>query len=534
MSEIAFMKLIPLIIILAVSSVQQGVNIQQDLKSLDAALEMAQEYDSVKESRISTLEAKLGQNGLTNEQAYEIYGMIYDETVAYQFDRATAALDQQERLAEAIGDRTRMDDVLIRKAMLQCTSGMYLESQQISERIDTTRLSASQMLDYFEYKQRFLTDYLDFSYNPGERDVMAARAGFYRGKLIELTSIEDPRHHQMEVQELINLGYLQPADSVCDDAISRLDKSSHEYAIITYYKAVVCREMGRPEEMLHWYLNSAIADVKSSVKDNASLFSSAQELFSQDNDVERAFKYTQISLDDALFFNSKLRPWQIARSLPAIENAYNAARGRHEAEMRRNLITVAILLVILFGVLCLVVSLYGKQHRNHRQMLRLNEQIKDYSDSLAEANEKLQEAIANLSEANAAKEEYIGLFLSMCSSYIDKLKKHTSISETENELKTFYKTFDNAFLQLYPNFVSDFNALLKPEARIELKKDEMLNTELRIFALIRLGITQSSHIASLLRYSVNTIYNYRAQVKNSALEDRDNFEEKVKIIGGKR
>ena len=119
----------------------------------------------------------------------------------------------------------------------------------------------------------------------------------------------------------------------------------------------------------------------------------------------------------------------------------------------------------------------------------------------------------------------------MCSGYLDKLKKNISREQYDAELKNFYKTFDTSFLQLYPNFVEDFNALLKEESRVSVKEGEMLNTELRIFALIKLGITQSSHIASLLRYSVNTIYNYRAQIKNAAKSDRDNFEEQVKKAG---
>ena len=122
----------------------------------------------------------------------------------------------------------------------------------------------------------------------------------------------------------------------------------------------------------------------------------------------------------------------------------------------------------------------------------------------------------------------------MCSGYLDKLRKTISREQYETELKNFYKTFDTSFLSLYPTFVDEFNALLKEDCRIRPKHDDMLNTELRIFALIKLGITQSSHIASLLRYSVNTIYNYRAQIKNSVLEDRDDFEEKVKKIGSKQ
>ena len=149
---------------------------------------------------------------------------------------------------------------------------------------------------------------------------------------------------------------------------------------------------------------------------------------------------------------------------------------------------------------------------------------------MEEMNTRLHDAMADLSQANAAKEEYIGLFLTMCSKYIDKLKKYLTLSQIDDELKSFYNTFDNAFLQLYPDFVEKFNALLLPEARIELKKDELLNTELRIFAVIKLGITQSSHIATLLRYSVNTIYNYRAQIKNAAIDGKEGFEERVKAI----
>ena len=161
-------------------------------------------------------------------------------------------------------------------------------------------------------------------------------------------------------------------------------------------------------------------------------------------------------------------------------------------------------------------------------------QLEDSYRSLETAENGLKETNLQLVEANAAKEEYLGLFLSMCSGYLDKLKKNLTRDQFAAELKNFYKTFDTSFLQLYPSFVEDFNALLQEDCRVALKEGELLNTELRIFALIKLGITQSSHIASLLRYSVNTIYNYRAQVKNAALENRENFEETVRKIGSKR
>ena len=206
-----------------------------------------------------------------------------------------------------------------------------------------------------------------------------------------------------------------------------------------------------------------------------------------------------------------------------------------------SLLTIATLLGAF-----LLLREYRRQKRLTAQVEQMNRQIQEFSDSLQQVNASLTQANSELSEANAAKEEYISLFLSLSSGYIDKMKKYQSgirkqaiaghydeiIAETsshalvDDELKHFYTLFDQTFLKLYPKFVEQFNALLRPDAR-----SGELTTELRIFALIRLGITQSSQIASILRYSVNTIYNYRAQLKNAALEDRDHFEEKLMHIG---
>ena len=182
----------------------------------------------------------------------------------------------------------------------------------------------------------------------------------------------------------------------------------------------------------------------------------------------------------------------------------------------------------------MVIRFYQKDRKTSRELRKKNNQLVQYTQSIEAAEESLRKTNLKLIEANAAKEEYIGLFLSMCSGYLDKLKKTISRDQYEAELKSFYKTFDTSFLSLYPNFVDDFNSLLKEDHQVVLKDGEMLNTELRIFALIKLGITQSSHIASLLRYSVNTIYNYRAQIKNAVKEDRENFEDRVKKIGSRR
>ena len=217
-----------------------------------------------------------------------------------------------------------------------------------------------------------------------------------------------------------------------------------------------------------------------------------------------------------------------------IEKAYSDSREVQE-KYRRRFFNLTVLIACVLAFLCvLTIRLYQRDRTSSNELIVKNQQLIQYNNSIESAEESLRKTNLKLLEANAAKEEYLGLFLSMCSGYLDKLKKTITRDQYEAELKSFYKTFDTSFLTLYPNFVEDFNSLLKEDQRIVLKDGEMLNTELRIFALIKLGITQSSHIASLLRYSVNTIYNYRAQIKNAVKEDRGNFEDRVKKIGSRR
>lgn len=507
---------------------------EQELSHLDATLETAEDFCAAKEQILNTLKSRAENPSTNRETAYELWSQIYSECSSYNVNRASKALDKQDSLARAMGNKGLMTDVLLKRANLLCKSGNYLEARQLSEKADTASFSERQRLEWWIFNQAFNTDFAEYSPNADGHAKMLSRIAYYRKLIIDNTEEDLPIHNEMIVREFLRTGKAELADSVGRLSLSTMNPSSHEYAQAAYWQAVACRDQGKDDESLIWFIHSAIADTRSAIKDNASLFSLAQILFQREIDIQRAFQYTHISLNDALFYNSKLRSWQITQSLPAIEQAFISNENEHSKHNRNLLIAISGLAAGLLWICILMLRFYRKLNSSHRKISAMNEQIQEYSDSLAESNKKLSEAIGQLSEANAAKEEYIALFLSMCSDYIDKLGKHLKISETDAELKAFYKAFDNAFLQLYPNFIEEFNALLRPEARTEPKKNELLNTELRIFALIRLGITQSSHIASLLRYSVNTIYNYRAQVKNSALTDREDFEEIVKKIGSAR
>ena len=294
---------------------------------------------------------------------------------------------------------------------------------------------------------------------------------------------------------------------------------------------------------------SAIADIRSAIKDHASLWTLAELLY-EDGNIERAYQYMRFSWNATKFYNARLRSWQSSGVLSLIDKTYQAMIEKQNKRLQMYLLLITGLLVLLITALGYIYSQMKKlsDARNHLQLA--NGQLNALNEELRQMNDCLTSANVELSESNQIKEEYIARFIKLCSTYIDRLDAYRrmvnkkiaggkvaellkitrSQDALEEELVELYVNFDTAFLHLFPDFVKKFNDLLQENGRIVLKKDELLNTELRIYALIRLGIEDSSQIAEFLRYSVNTIYNYRAKVRNKARVSRDDFEDMVRKI----
>lgn len=525
--------------------------IDEEIDKLDRALDMADEYVSTHDVKVMTIENMLHSRGVSLEQQYEIYGQLYDEYESFQFDKALEMLDRQAELAEKLDDPRKIADVALNRAMLYTTSGMFFEANiLLSSSIDTTVLTRPQLIEYYNTQQRFYFDFNEYTQTPEMNRLSAAKVRYYRDRILKETTSASEVHQYIVIRDCMDNGDWVRADQLNRQLLAQFTPNSHQYAVHAYDQARICEALDQVEEKILWYTRSATADVKCATKDNASLCCLAQAML-QENQIDRAFRYITISLGDALFYNAKLRPWQIAGVIPMIEKSYQESIARQQRHTHNYLVIAIVLAAALLAICLLVVYLYHRSQLSRHKIESMHKQINEYNASLLEVNERSKIMNAALIEANTVKEEYIGLFLTMCSNYIEKLmsyqrnvrrklaagkiaelKAESSSSEViDAELDSFYEMFDNAFLQLYPNFVEEFKSLLKPSSRIELKKGERLNTELRIFALIRLGITDSSRIASLLRYSVNTIYNYRARIKNNAAGSRDDFEEAIKTIG---
>lgn len=278
---------------------------------------------------------------------------------------------------------------------------------------------------------------------------------------------------------------------------------------------------------------AAIADTKLAVKENEALLTLAVNLY-HEGDIDRAYNYIKVALDDAIFYNSRFKNTVIARIHPIIENTY-----LYKLEKQKQNLRFYILLTSLF-VIALAITLFFT--------FKQTKIVSRAKKNLNIMNEELILLNKNLDEANLIKEKYVGYFMNQCAIYINKLDEYrknvnrkiktgqvdelykSSSRPFEKELEGLYANFDKAFLKLYPHFVEEFNSLLIPDEQYRLEKDQ-LNTELRIFALIRLGITDVRQIAVFLHYSVQTIYNYKSKVKRTSILDSNLFEEEVKKLG---
>ena len=324
-----------------------------------------------------------------------------------------------------------------------------------------------------------------------------------------------------------------------------------------FYRYLEFMERKDQQQMMYWLVESVLADIRNGVMDQGSMWELANQLLLL-GDVEHANEYISYTSNCAIRFGSRQRNWQIAPLITRIADDYKSKSERTTTQLRVLLGILSVLALLLLGVLYFL-HRRNKQldvarnglHEANGQLSESNAQLSTLNAQLSTLNTQLSTVNAQLTETNRVKEEYIGRFLSLCSQYIDKLDdyrkmvnrkmKNKELDELfritkstelkEKEIEELFQNFDSVFLHLFPNFIDDFNALLMPEMQVHHKEENHLTTDLRIFALIRLGIDDSSKIAEFLHYSVNTIYNYRARIKNGALGNREAFERQVKELG---
>lgn len=506
---------------------------------LDYVIEHKQVYEQEKEERIGKLRNLLSVTNLTPEQEYEINTKLYDEFRKYKLDSAIRYAERNLAIAEGLGNKKSILRSNLYLAQMYSFSGMCVEADQILKSIRSSELPHELLPVYYEACNRYYQHYAALS----SQSRYLRDMDTYRDSL---TMVSDPGSFPYKINmsyKLMGNGQLDAAEAMLTELLDEVGKDTPRYAETAYAFGRLSRHRKDEESEKKYYMLSAIADAKNAIKENAS-FHTLALMYYDSGDMSRAFKYTQAAIEDAVFSNVQFRTTQMSKFYSIINAIYQAKEAKSKAKLQHYLILISVLSLFL-------VLLFTYLYKQIKKLYRIKEELSQTNARLMLLNDELHEKNTQLSDSNTIKEQYIARFFDLCSMYIDKMedyrkslnklaqnrqfeelyKQLKSTSMMENELDELYKNFDAIFLNLYPTFVADFNALLVEDERIVLKSEDLLNKELRIYALLRLGITDSVKIASFLRCSLSTVYNYRTKARNKAAISREDFEKMVMRIG---
>ena len=519
------------------------------LLKLDQAIKERPIYMEQKELKLVELKRLLHRQ-IPDEERFAILGTLLDEYRSFNTDSALHMAEEREQIAIRLGNREYIDNARMNKADVLGMTGMYKEVMDLMRNIHIDRLPVDIHPYYYHIYRTVYGLMADYAVTAYEKKLYTELTDKYRDSLL-LVNKDNLLIHTLIQSDQYNVrNEYDKAIRLLTDYLALQKDYEHDVAICAYTLSESYRLKGDKEKEKEYLIVSAMADMKTAVREYISLRKLAVLLY-QEGDIERAYSYVKICMEDAAACNARLRKLEILEIFPIINDAYQQKTEKQQEQMKWALVSISLLSLFLLLAIFYVYKQMKKVAAARREVIDANKRLKELNDELHLSNAQLKEANHSIAENSYLKEEYIGRYMDQCSVYLEKMDNYRwslgKIAATgnveelyktiksskfiEGELKEFYTNFDNTFLQLFPTFVEDFNALLADDEQISLKAGERMNTELRIFALIRLGITDSVKIAQFLRYSVTTIYNYRTKVRNKAAGDRDLLEQEVMTIG---
>ena len=519
------------------------------LLKLDQAIKERPIYMEQKELKLVELKRQLHRQ-IPDEERFAILGTLLDEYRSFNTDSALHMAEEREQIAIRLGNREYIDNARMNKADVLGMTGMYKEVMDLMRNIHIDRLPVDIHPYYYHIYRTVYGLMADYAVTAYEKKLYTELTDKYRDSLL-LVNKDNLLIHTLIQSDQYNVrNEYDKAIRLLTDYLALQKDYEHDVAICAYTLSESYRLKGDKEKEKEYLIVSAMADMKTAVREYISLRKLAVLLY-QEGDIERAYSYVKICMEDAAACNARLRKLEILEIFPIINDAYQQKTEKQQEQMKWALVSISLLSLFLLLAIFYVYKQMKKVAAARREVIDANKRLKELNDELHLSNAQLKETNHSIAENSYLKEEFIGRYMDQCSVYLEKMdnyrrslgkiaatgnveelyKNIKSSKFIEGELKEFYTNFDNTFLQLFPTFVEDFNALLADDEQISLKAGERMNTELRIFALIRLGITDSVKIAQFLRYSVTTIYNYRTKVRNKAAGDRDLLEQEVMTIG---
>lgn len=528
-----------------------GESLDSLLNVLDKTIKEADTYVQIKENKLHELKKEARKTPPVSVERYHLNNDIYLEYKAYSSDSALHYLNENMLLARQLNDKERELKIQLELSYLLSSIGMYMEAADILNSIDRQTLPSSLLGYYYTCYEHV---YFEAGAAQPRYKMFASRyaklSHAYRDSMQVTLDPSSATYLWLRETQLREAGKYDEALEFSDRRLAEASFGTPQYALVAYQRFRLFESMGKKDEHLYYLVLSAISDVRSAIKEQSSLMVLAQEL-NRKGDLKRAYDYINFSWEISQFYKTRLRSWMNITPLSMINGNYQDIIKQQNRELLIYIACVALLALLLVIALIYIYRQMKALSIAKKGLQEVNERLFSLNEELEEVNRHLRYTNLELSESNLIKEAYIARFFKLCSVYVDRLQAyrklvnkklqrgqvaellkmtHLSNDIVTVEVQELYANFDSAFLHLFPNFVESLNALLLPDEQIVLKPDELLNTELRIFALIRLGIKDSSQIAELLHYSVNTIYNYRSRVKTKARVSRDDFEDLVAKI----
>lgn len=547
------LKSITRLLLAAIAAIAAGCSGADDneelLAKLDQAISNRGIYRQLKDEQLSLLRGEI-ETAQTDEQKFHAMGHLLDEYMSYNTDSALAIARRRITLAEKSGNSELKIHAALSLANVQSLMGMYKEAIDLLNSVNRPNLPEYLRPYYYHINRTVYGFMADFAGDPDEKAKYANLVNLYRDSLMRMNEPGSFYYLLGEADGMNANGNAKEGAETLERYLTDNQLSEHEKAIAAYTLSESYRILGDRQNEKKQLTISAINDMRSGVNEYVSLRKLALLLYGE-GDVKHAYDYLNICLNDAKECNARLRILEINDIFPIVNQVYLDTIGQQQTRLKRILLLVCVMSVVLLMTLYWIYREKKKVEDARQSVSDINTKLANLNADLQTANERLLAANNSIKENSYLKEEYIAQYMNQCALYIDKIDRYKktisramatkqldemkkiarTLPSSDEEAKAFYDNFDDSFLKLFPSFIKDFNALLLPEEAIIPKTQGKLNTELRIFALIRLGITDSAMIARFLRYSVTTIYNYRTRVRNKARGNRDQLEKNLMKIG---
>ena len=517
------------------------------LQQLDSLLTQREAIIQQKKEKIERLKRAYTAED-DNVKKLQLCYDLYEEYYVFKFDSAMVCAKKGLQLAQRINSRYYEMLYTLKQSELLAISGLYSEAVSVLNKLDTAATDPRLRFSLYTTYSTLYSYWSDYCGDPVYAPVYRQQANDYLSRAMNYVDKNSPTYYYYKGEQatfILNDGQL--ARRYYEQALQQLPRNARHYAMACFALAGNHRNQGDEQGYEDYLARAAMSDVESCTMENLALQTLAACLFEKDRQgLERAERYINISMEDAVFYNNRLRILEISHMLPTIVNTYQDTVKEQNRLMRRALLFISLLVV---GMLAAAIFIFIQNKlltRRRHELSAANRQLSEANRQLSDLNSQLSTANTQLSVTNNRRERLALVYIELCAKHIDKLGKYqtlvkrkikanqvqellSTISSTrisEEDAQTFLSRFDKAFLELYPTFIEEFNALLAADYHIRQRLSGAMTTELRTYALIRLGVKNTNDIAGLLFLSPQTIYNCRSQVKSHAL-CKDNFDLQV-------